>query len=142
MVEIGLIRERLNELAFEDGKRAVSLGIVAELFPQRSPAEIEIELARLAEQLSKHDLSLERGREEPEELYAVQALKYRAADLTWLAKGFEWVSKITTVALEMVVPAVIGTWLDQKFETRFLGVLGLVVGVPLAIWHLVKMTKS
>jgi hypothetical protein len=141
MVEIGLIREQLNELAFEDGKRAVSLGIVAELFPQESPAEIELELARLAEQLSKHDLSLERGQEEPEELYAVQALKYRAADLTWMAKGLEWVSKITTVALEMVVPAVIGRWLDQEFGTRFLGVLGLVVGVPLAIWHLVKMTK-
>jgi hypothetical protein len=84
---------------------------------------------------------LERGREEPEELFAVQALKYRAIDLTWIANGIQWVAKITTVALEMFVPAVIGTWLDQKLGTHFLGVLGLVVGVPLGIWHLMKMTK-
>jgi len=85
---------------------------------------------------------LERRRDQPQELYVVQKLKYRDTDLTWLAKGMEWVSKITTVALEMVVPAVIGAWLDQHFETSFLGVLGLVVGVPLGIWHLVKMTKN
>jgi hypothetical protein len=141
MVEIGLIREQLNELAFEEGKRAVLLGHVAELFPHRSAAEVESELKRLAEQLSEHDLALERGRDKPAELYAVQTLKYRAIDLTWMAIGMQWVAKITTVALEMVVPAVIGMWLDQKLETRFYALLGIILGVPLGIWHLVKMTK-
>ena len=130
------------ELAFEDGRRVLSLGVVSELLPDAAPAEVEIELANLAERLTRQDLMLERRRDQPEELYVVQKLKYRDTDLTWLAKGMEWVSKITTVALEMVVPAVIGAWLDQHFETSFLGVLGLVVGVPLGIWHLVKMTKN
>jgi hypothetical protein len=119
----------------------VLLGNVAELFPHRSPAEVEIELERLAEQLSEHDLALERGREESAELYAVQTLKYRAIDFTWMANGMQWVAKITTVALEMVVPAVIGMWLDQRLETQFLALLGIILGVPLGIWHLVKMTK-
>lgn len=141
MIEIGTIRAQLNELAFQDGKRAVSLGFVAELFPDKSPAEVTTEIERLEAQLRKQELILERGREEPEELFAVQALKYRAIDLTWIANGIQWVAKITTVALEMFVPAVIGTWLDQKLGTHFLGVLGLVVGVPLGIWHLMKMTK-
>ncbi|HRX79444.1 MAG TPA: hypothetical protein P5307_10320 [Pirellulaceae bacterium] len=142
MFDVNAIREQLNELAFEDGRRVLSLGVVSELFPDAAPAHVEIELASLAERLKKRDLILERRPDQPQELYVVQKLKYRDTDLTWLAKGMEWVSKITTVALEMVVPAVIGSWLDQHLETSFLGVLGLVVGVPLGIWHLVKMTKN
>ncbi len=142
MFEIGTIRAELNELAFQNGKRAVSLGFVPELFAEESPAEVEIELTRLEEQLSKHDLLLERGGDEPYELYVVQTLKYRAIDLRWMANGMQWVARITTVALEMVVPVVIGMWLDQKLGTRFLGLLGLIVGVPLGIWHLVRMTKG
>jgi hypothetical protein len=141
MFEIGTIREQLNELAFKDGKRVVSLGFVAELFPETSPTEVEIEVGRLEERLKKHGLLLERGGGEPEELYAVQTLKYRAIDLTWISNGIQWVSKIMTVALEMVVPAVIGMWLDQKLGTQFLGLLGIILGVPLGIWHLVRMTK-
>ena len=141
MFEIGTIRAQLNELAFHDGKRRVLLGNIAELFPHRSPAEVETALERLAEQLSEHDLALERGRDESEELYVVQTLKYRAIDFTWMANGMQWVAKITTVGLEMVVPTVIGMWLDQKLQTQYLGLLGIILGVPLGIWHLVKMTK-
>ncbi len=141
MFEIGTIRAQLNELAFRDGKRAVSLGVVEELFPELTPTEVAIEIDRLEERLRKHDLLLERQRGELDELYAVQTLNYRAIDFTWMARGLEWVAKITTVALEMVVPAVIGMWLDQKLGTQFLGLLGIVFGVPLGVWHLLKMTK-
>lgn len=141
MFEIGTIREQLNELAFENGKRAVSLGFISELFPDTTTAELASELKQLEQLLNEHDLTLERGGLDSEELYAVQALRYRDADFTWMAQGVQWVSKITTVALEMVVPVVIGIWLDQKFGTRFLGVLGILLGLPLGIWHLLKMTK-
>lgn len=141
MFDIGTIREQLNERAFESGSRAVCLGAVSELFPDNSPIEVEVELQRLGEQLGNRDLILERGREEPEKLYVVQKLKCREIDLTWMANGMQWVAKITTVALEMVVPGVIGMWLDQRLETQFLGLLGIILGVPLGIWHLMKMTK-
>ncbi|MDA1052957.1 MAG: AtpZ/AtpI family protein [Planctomycetota bacterium] len=141
MFEIGTIRAQLNELAFHDGKRAVVIGLVADLFPDKSSTEVETEIKHLEERLRKHDLLLARSREEADELYAVQTLKYRETDLTWMASGIQWVAKITTVALEMVVPGAIGMWLDQKLETHFLGVLGIILGVPLGIWHLVKMTK-
>jgi hypothetical protein len=36
-----------------------------------------------------------------------------------------WVSKITTVALEMILPGLAGLWLDSQLETRFLTLLGL-----------------
>lgn len=53
----------------------------------------------------------------------------------------EWVSKITTVALEMVLPGIGGMWLDAKFGTSFVGMLGFVLGLVVGIWHLVQMTK-
>lgn len=53
-----------------------------------------------------------------------------------------WVAKITTVALEMVIPAAVGAWADQRWGLNFLAMLGLAVGVTVGIWHLVQMTKG
>ena len=53
-----------------------------------------------------------------------------------------WVAKITTVALEMVLPAALGAWADDRWGTSFLALLGLAVGVTVGIWHLVQMTKG
>jgi predicted MFS family arabinose efflux permease len=54
----------------------------------------------------------------------------------------EWVSRITTVALEMVVPAVIGGWLDQRWGTKYLALVGVILGVTTGLWHLVWMAKK
>ena len=43
MFDVNAIREQLNELAFEDGRRVLSLGVVSELLPDAAPAEVEIE---------------------------------------------------------------------------------------------------
>ena len=59
-----------------------------------------------------------------------------------MAQAIEWVSRITTVALEMVLPGILGQWLDAKLGTRFLGLLGFAFGVPMGIWHLLRMTKD
>jgi hypothetical protein len=53
-----------------------------------------------------------------------------------------WVAKITTVALEMVIPGALGAWADDRWGTGFLALLGLAVGVTVGIWHLVQMTKG
>jgi hypothetical protein len=54
----------------------------------------------------------------------------------------EWVSRITTVALEMVLPGLGGLWLDGRWGTSFLGLLGFVLGLTLGIWHLLQMTRA
>jgi hypothetical protein len=59
-----------------------------------------------------------------------------------MAEAMAWVSKITTVGLEMVIPGILGSWLDNRFELHFLGLLGFLIGVPLAMWHLILMTKQ
>ena len=46
------------------------------------------------------------------------------------------------VAVEMVLPGLIGLWIDQYVGTRFLlGVIGFGLGLTLGIWHLVRLTQ-
>jgi hypothetical protein len=55
----------------------------------------------------------------------------------------EWVSRITTVALEMVLPGLGGLWLDRRWGTEpYIGLLGFALGMILAFWHLLRMTSS
>jgi len=54
----------------------------------------------------------------------------------------EWVSRITTVALMMVLPGLAGTWLDKRWGTGFIGLLGFALGVPAGIWYLLQMTRA
>ena len=37
----------------------------------------------------------------------------------------EWVTKITTVGLEMVLPAVGGAYLDKRLNTKYWALIGL-----------------
>jgi len=53
----------------------------------------------------------------------------------------EWVTKITTVGLEMALPAIGGAYLDQRFGTKYWALVGLVFGVVVGMWHLLQMTK-
>jgi hypothetical protein len=59
-----------------------------------------------------------------------------------IAVALEWVSKVTTVALEMVVPGVLGSWLDRRWGTSYLTLVGLAIGVSVGIWHLLVLTKT
>ena len=56
-----------------------------------------------------------------------------------MALAVEWVAKITTVALEMVLPGVAGQWLDRRWGTGFLGLAGFALGLVVGMWHLLRM---
>jgi hypothetical protein len=58
-----------------------------------------------------------------------------------MAIAMEWVSQVTTVVLEMVLPGLGGQWLDGKLDTGYLGLLGFAFGVTLGVWHLIWMTR-
>jgi hypothetical protein len=53
----------------------------------------------------------------------------------------EWVAKITTVALEMFLPALGGAFLDKRLGTNFWALVGLVLGMSWGFWHLLQMTR-
>jgi hypothetical protein len=55
----------------------------------------------------------------------------------------EWVSRITTVALEMVLPGLGGMWLDDRWGTGpWIGLTGFALGAMLGFWHLLRMTRA
>lgn len=58
------------------------------------------------------------------------------------AKAYHWASRIMVVSLEMVLPGVMGHWIDRQFGTVavFL-VVGLVAGCTGGVWHLIQMTR-
>jgi hypothetical protein len=53
----------------------------------------------------------------------------------------EWVTKITTVGLEMALPAIGGAYLDRRFGSKYWALIGLVFGVVVGMWHLLQMTS-
>jgi F0F1-type ATP synthase assembly protein I len=60
-----------------------------------------------------------------------------------MAKATAAASRAMTVAVEMVLPGVLGFWIDKQLGTWILfTILGFVFGLTLAIWHLLKMTKA
>lgn len=59
-----------------------------------------------------------------------------------IAAAIAWVSRITTIALAMVVPAAAGGWLDKRLGTSWLGPAGLVIGLAGGLAMLVKLTKT
>lgn len=63
-------------------------------------------------------------------------------DHTSYTNAMQWVSHITTIAVEMVLPIVIGYWLDQRLGTKIVFmILGLVLGFSTGMWHLLKLVK-
>ena len=59
-----------------------------------------------------------------------------------LAVGSEWAARITTIAIMMVLPGIFGQWLDERWETQFLGMGGFIFGNVAGIWYLLKMTGA
>ncbi len=54
----------------------------------------------------------------------------------------QWASRVMTVSIEMVLPGLIGYWIDQKLNTVALFMLiGFTIGITAAVWHLIKMTS-
>ena len=68
-------------------------------------------------------------------------VKDSSDDRSPMAQAMAWSSRITTVSLEMVLPAVFGHWIDERLGTGWVFVmLGAVVGMTGGIMHLVRMT--
>lgn len=59
-----------------------------------------------------------------------------------MARAYSWAGRIITVAMEMVVPGVVGVWIDKQLGTIALfTVIGFGGGLVLGMWHLLKMTS-
>lgn len=60
-----------------------------------------------------------------------------------LAEAHLWVSRLTTVSLEMALPALLGHWLDKKWGTTpLITAIGAFLGFGCGLTHLLRMTKE
>ncbi|WP_417377622.1 AtpZ/AtpI family protein [Gimesia sp.] len=60
-----------------------------------------------------------------------------------LAEAHQWVSKLTSVSLEMALPAFLGHWLDKKWDTSpWLTAVGALLGFATGMTHLLHMAKE
>ena len=60
-----------------------------------------------------------------------------------MAVALEWSSTIISISVAMVVPGLAGYWLDGKLGTGFVFLLlGMVVGVVVGIWQLVRLAQK
>jgi F0F1-type ATP synthase assembly protein I len=63
-------------------------------------------------------------------------------DRSLIAKAFEWSSIAMTIALEMVVPILLGAWIDSRLGLKGVFViLGAVLGFTAGIWSLLRIAK-
>lgn len=60
-----------------------------------------------------------------------------------LVAALQWTSRITTIALEMAVPGVVGYWLDRRLGTGFLLLLlGVIAGFATGMISLVNLARE
>lgn len=59
-----------------------------------------------------------------------------------LGLALAWASRLMAVSLEMVVPGIIGHWLDARWGTGYLVIIGFVFGLVAGVWHLLAMVGA
>ena len=60
-----------------------------------------------------------------------------------MAVALEWSATIMTISLEMVVPGLVGYWLDQRLGTRVVFLLiGFALGGVLAAVALLRIARN
>ena len=59
-----------------------------------------------------------------------------------MAEAMQWVALLTTIAMEMVLPGLAGQWLDGRFGTRYLVLVGFALGLTIGLYHLLQLTKA
>ncbi|MGE0605584.1 MAG: AtpZ/AtpI family protein [Pirellulales bacterium] len=59
-----------------------------------------------------------------------------------MAVAMEWVSKLTTVSLMMILPGILGNWLDKRWGTGFLALVGFALGLVAGVWQLLVFVRA
>jgi len=56
---------------------------------------------------------------------------------------YQWSARISMIALEMVIPALFGIWLDRLLGTVALfAICGVFLGTALGFWQLLKIARD
>jgi len=59
-----------------------------------------------------------------------------------VVQGMEWAARVITISLEMVLPGLLGFWIDRKLGTVMVFlVLGAALGMTVGMIHLVRLAN-
>jgi hypothetical protein len=59
-----------------------------------------------------------------------------------VGEAMAWAARIMAVGLAMMLPAVAGGWLDQRFGTTFFAPVGLVAGFAAGLAWLLRLARG
>lgn len=62
-------------------------------------------------------------------------------DLSPMAVAMRWVSRVTGVVLMMVLPGLLGIYLDKRWGTGFCVLIGFAFGLAVGIWMLTQFVQ-
>jgi F0F1-type ATP synthase assembly protein I len=64
-------------------------------------------------------------------------------DRSTVAIAMAWASRIIALSASMVVPALIGAWIDQQLNTKVVFLLlGMALGIAAAVVQLMRIVKE
>ncbi len=59
-----------------------------------------------------------------------------------IAVAMHWASQVTAISVEMVLPILLGVWVDSRLGIKAVfAVLGGICGLWLGIWNLLRIAK-
>jgi hypothetical protein len=59
-----------------------------------------------------------------------------------IAVAMHWASRVTTISIQMVLPLLLGVWIDKRLGTKAVfTILGGIAGLWLGIWTLIRLAK-
>jgi hypothetical protein len=59
-----------------------------------------------------------------------------------MAAAMQWVARIFAAAFMMFLPGLGGQWLDKRWGTHFLGLVGFAVGLVGGVVYLISATRQ
>lgn len=59
-----------------------------------------------------------------------------------MSEALNWATRITTIGLMMVLPALGGRWLDGRYGTNYWSLVGLVFGLAIGLLQLVQIARE
>ena len=59
-----------------------------------------------------------------------------------MAAAMQWVARIMAAALMMVLPGLLGQWLDERWGVNVLALTGFAVGIGLGLFYLIAQSKQ
>lgn len=76
------------------------------------------------------------------ELEDLDRVRPKDDDRSLIARAWGWSTQVTAIALEMVVPGVVGLWIDRLLGTVMVFlVLGVIFGMTAGLMHLVQFAR-